>query len=315
MRRLGSYLPLLSYVLLLSWLLIGGSPTNLSAQAITSEETQLYRFGVHLFQLGEYYQAVTELKRFTLLFPQHQQYAEAQLLIGLALQEDAAYDDAWLHFQSLRQRMDERDALRVATFKLGEIRFLQRQYPQASVHFQQFLETFSDGPLVSSTLYMLGLSHALQGQVDDARRVWDALPADDPLTRRALALQEELQQAPVQPRKSPALAGLLSGVLPGAGHLYVGKPGQAVTAFLLNGLFLAGAAYAFHQGFEATGVILLYFETGWYLGTINSAVTAARDANRDQQQTFTDRLSTTYALPPLTLTQLQTPGLGLRLAF
>jgi hypothetical protein len=162
---------------------------------------------------------------------------------------------------------------------------------------------------------MLGLSQALQGQVDDARRVWDALPADDPLTRRALALQEELQQAPVQPRKSPALAGILSGVLPGAGHLYVGKPGQAVTAFLLNGLFLAGAAYAFHQGLEATGVILLYFETGWYLGTINSAVTAARDANRDQQQTFIDRLATTYALPPLTLTQLQTPGLGLRLTF
>ena len=315
MRRLGSCLPLLSCVLLLSWFLIGGSLTNLSAQTIIPEETQLYRFGVHLFQLGEYYQAVTELKRFTLLFPQHQQYAEAQLLIGLALQEDAVYDDAWLHFQSLRQRLDEPDALRVATFKLGEIRFLQRQYPQASVHFQQFLETFPDGPLVPSTLYMLGLSQALQGQVDEARRVWDALPADDPLTRRALALQEELQQAPAQPRKSPALAGILSGVLPGAGHLYVGKPGQAVTAFLLNGLFLAGAAYAFHQGLEATGVILLYFETGWYLGTINSAVTAARDANRDQQQTFIDRLSTTYALPPLTLTQLQTPGLGLRLNF
>lgn len=315
MHRLGPCLRLFSYILLLHWFLIGGGPTSLSAQTIVPEETQLYRFGMHLFQLGDYYRAVTELKRFTLLFPQHQHYAEAQLLIGLALQEEAAYDDAWLHFQSLRQRTDERDALRVATFKLGEIRFLQRQYPQASIHFQQFLETFPDGPLVSSTLYMLGLSHALQGQSDYARRIWDALPADDMLTQRALALQEELQQAPVQPHKSPPLAGFLSGVLPGAGHLYVGKPGQALTAFLLNGLFLAGAAYAFHQGFEATGVILLYFETGWYLGTINSAVTAARDANRQQQQTLTDRLSTTYALPSLTLTQLQTPGLGLRLNF
>ena len=65
--------------------------------------THLYAFGLHLFQLGEYYRATTELQRFTLLFPGHRRSRVARLLIGLALQEDGLYDDALSQFQKLRQ--------------------------------------------------------------------------------------------------------------------------------------------------------------------------------------------------------------------
>jgi hypothetical protein len=104
-------------------------------------------------------------------------------------------------------------------------------------------------------------------------------------------------------------------MLPGAGHLYLGKPRHAITAFLLNGLFLRGAVFAFREGLEATGVILLYFETGWYLGNINSAVEGATDYNRQHQQVRRDHLLSTYAPSPLNLRQLQGPGIGLRLSF
>src|SRR6185503_5244044 len=60
--------------------------------------TSVYDFGLHLFRLGDYYRAITEFKRFSLLFPHHARQPAAQLLIGLALQGDKAYDDALAHF-------------------------------------------------------------------------------------------------------------------------------------------------------------------------------------------------------------------------
>ncbi len=168
---------------------------------------------------------------------------------------------------------------------------------------------------MSHTKYLLGLSWTLDGQFSQAQQVFATLPSGDPLAQQALALQDELRLVPPLQSKSPQVAGILSGILPGAGHLYAGKPWQALTAFALNGVFLAGAAYAFHERLEATGAILLFFETGWYLGGINSAMDAARDANRQQQRAFMDRLTATYAPPVLTFRTLQAPGLGLRLRF
>jgi tetratricopeptide (TPR) repeat protein len=301
--------------LFLGLLWAGHTPIPAQAQEDKATTTLVYDFGLHLFQLGDYYRAITEFKRFSLLFPGHERQPAAELFIGLALQEDQAYDDAFIHFQRWRLVNDPTDATRVAAFKLGELRFQQGQYRQAIGYFQGFLDTYPEGPLVSHTKYMLGLSWALDGQLSEAKQVFATLPARDPLAQQALALQDELRLTPPPQLKSPQVAGILSGMLPGAGHLYVGRPLQALTAFVLNGLFLAGAAYAFHEKLEATGAILLFFEAGWYLGGINSAMDAARHVNQQQQKAFTDHLRTTYAPPVLTFQRLQAPGLGLRLAF
>jgi tetratricopeptide (TPR) repeat protein len=301
--------------LLLGILWVGYTSMPVQAQQDEATDTRVYDFGLHLFQLGDYYRAITEFKRFSLLFPGHERQPAAELFIGLALQEDRAYDDAFTHFQRWRLVDDPTDATRVAAFKLGELRFQQGQYRQAVVYFQSFLDTYPDGPLVSHTKYMMGLSWALDGQLSQAQQVFATLPVHDPLAQQAVALQDELRFTPPPPLKSPRVAGILSGILPGAGHLYVGKPLQALTAFALNGVFLAGAAYAFHEKLEATGAILLFFETGWYLGGISSARDAARDANRQQQKAFTDHLRATYAPPILTFQALQAPALGLRLSF
>ena len=294
---------------------VASLPGTAQAQQDATTDTSVYDFGLHLFRLGDYYRAITEFKRFSLLFPHHAHQPAVQLLIGLALQEDRAYDDAFAHFQYWPLTDDPTDATRVAAFKLGELRFLQGQYRQAVLYFQGFLDTYPDGPLVPRTRYMLGLSWALDGQFSQAQQALEAVPAHDPLAQRALALQEELRLAPPPQLKSPQMAGILSGLLPGAGHLYAGQPLQALTALALNGAFLAGAAYAIHEKLHVTGAILLFFETGWYLGGISSARDAAREANRQQQRAFAEHLKATYAPPVLTLQVLQTPGLGLRLTF
>jgi tetratricopeptide (TPR) repeat protein len=290
-------------------------PATLYAEQAEAPGTGLYNFGLHLFRLGDYYRAITELKRFSLLFPDHQRHDAAQVLIGLALQHDGLYDDAFAHFEGMHQATGGTDVGRLAVFKLGELRFQQEQYRQAIDHLQRFLHLFPEGALVPHTTYLLGLASAMTGEFEPARHFLALLPAHDPLSKYALALSHALQTAPAQALKSPRTAGILAGILPGAGHLYIGKPVQAISAFLLNGLFLAGAAYAFHDGLEAVGAIVLYFETGWYLGNIKSAADGARAFNRQQQQSWNESLRAVYAPPVLSLAHLQLPSLGLRIAF
>lgn len=315
MRLLHHAQRLYALCLLVGVLLLWPLPAVTQADQEEPPGTRVYAFGLELFRLGEYYRALTELKRFTLLYPRHQRHAAAQILIGLALQEDGLYDDAFIHFQRLSQAESDTDVGQVAAFKLGELRFLQQRYQQAVDHFQRFLHAFPEGPLAPQTTYLLGLSWALDGQHAQAQHVLTIFPAQHALADQALALRHALPTEPLPPPKSPRLAGILAGLLPGAGHLYAGKPQHALTAFLLNGLFLTGAAVAFREGLEAVGAILLYFETGWYLGNINSAIDAARSANRQQQSALADHLRETYAPPPLTLHHLQAPGFGFRLTF
>ncbi len=289
-----------------------GAPA-LASDTPAADATSVYTFGRHLLTLGDHYRAITELKRFSVLFPDDPRLPAAQMLLGLAYQAEADYDSATPYFRRLHQNKGASDIDRLALFKLGEMRLQQRQYPQAIRLFTRFLNQFSEGPLVDRTQYLLGLTQTLAGDAKAARSLFESLSPETAWARQANTIQQVLEAAEPSETKSPRVAGILAGVLPGAGHAYIGKPRHAITAFLLNGLFLAGATYAFLEGLEATGLILLYFETGWYLGNIRSAREGALEFNRRQTQDVRDQLFTSYVPPGLTLKQL--PGIGLKINF
>jgi len=294
--------------------LVGALVWSVPALASTpADGVSVYAFGRHLLELGEYYRAITELKRFSLLFPDDPRQPAAQVLLGLAYEAEADYDSATRYFRRLQQTESDDDVDRLALFKLGEMHLHQRQYQQATQLFQHFLTRFPEGPLVDRTTYLLGLTYTLAGEVQAGKQIFASLSPDSPWTERASDVQHTLDMSAPRPSKSPRTAGILAGILPGAGHLYLGKPRHAITALLLNGLFLAGATFSFLEGLEATGAILLYFETGWYLGNINSAREGAREFNRRQVQDVQNQLYTTYVPPSLTFKQL--PGLGLNIRF
>lgn len=300
---------------MLLWGLSVQAPQALSAQPDNTNQRSLYTFGRHLLHLGNYYRAITELKRFSLLFPKHSRYPAAQILLGIALQEQGHTEHALAQFQRIREAYPQTEIDRLGTFKLGEIRFLQQQYRQATAAFEYFLKRFPEGPLTARTTYFLGLSLALNQQPNDAQRVFNTLPPQSHWAELATTFQTSLQNSLIPPTKSLRTAGILAGLLPGAGHLYIGKPRHAITAFFLNILFITGSIFAFLDGLEATGVILLYFETGWYLGNIKSAMEGASAFNQRHQQVVRDQLHARHTPLPLNLQELQAPGLGLRLSF
>ena len=80
-------------------------------------------------------------------------------------------------------------------------------------------------------------------------------------------------------KKSVGKAQLLNAFIPGAGYLYLGQRTSALTAFLLNGIFIAAATEFFIHDHLAAGIITAGFEAGWYFGGIYGAGLEAKYYN------------------------------------
>jgi hypothetical protein len=80
-------------------------------------------------------------------------------------------------------------------------------------------------------------------------------------------------------KKSVATAQGLNALLPGAGYFYIGQKKSGVTAFFLNGLFIAAAVQFFRNHQLAAGIITTSFEAGWYFGGIYGAGEEAKYYN------------------------------------
>ncbi len=175
--------------------------------------------------------------------------------------------------------------------------------------YREAIHTFDTGPLRSTTpsftpfhdqLVILYDSYMKQYEPDHADKILTYLSTIYPDTAHRLVYSKMLLQgdiaalkqiAPLEPniesllsqyfseKKSTQKAQLLNALLPGAGYLYVGQKQSALTAFLLNGLFIWASVYFFQHGNTAAGVIFTSLETGWYFGGIYGAGQEAKFYN------------------------------------
>lgn len=86
--------------------------------------------------------------------------------------------------------------------------------------------------------------------------------------------------------KSKRTAEMLNTVLPGAGYWYVGQKNTAITAFIVNALFIAAAYQFFHKGYVAAGIITASLEGGWYIGGIYGGGRAAAEYNEHKYEEY-----------------------------
>lgn len=100
-------------------------------------------------------------------------------------------------------------------------------------------------------------------------------------------------------KKSVAKAQFLNALVPGAGYLYIGQHKSALTAFLLNGLFIAAAAQFFLHSHIAAGIITTGFEAGWYFGGIYGAGEEAKYYNERLYEKSASVVLNEYKLFPI----------------
>lgn len=81
------------------------------------------------------------------------------------------------------------------------------------------------------------------------------------------------------PYKSEVFAGILSGIIPGAGKIYTQEYGDGITAFILTGLFAYLAYTNFEHDHQTRAWIFTALGAGFYAGNIYGSVASAQIFN------------------------------------
>ncbi len=173
-------------------------------------------------------------------------------------------------------------------------------------------------PAYSDLLLLLYDSYIHIGKREYAGGVFALIEADDAGVAAQLSLLQAIREADFEtlsksPETKRALHGYLSGAksirkaqilnatLPGAGYWYVGLRQTAVTALLINSLFIAAGATLITEGHTAAGIFVLSLEGGWYFGGIAGAGLAAKEYNEHLYCNYAQKITSREPIFPLTL--------------
>jgi len=219
----------------------------------------------HLLAAGMARQAFVELEREAYAATDPAQAAAWHREAGALLWRAGRWDDAAAHFAALGADPQARLAL---GYSLARD---QRWAPAASV---------LDRVDLPAAAYLDGFVALERHDPSGALSQWQRVPATDPLGPSAAALVSEVSAWGPVPYRAPALAGVLSAVVPGSGQAYGGRWGEALSALVVNGLLIAsGVELGRRDLWFGLGVVCV-FEAGFYGGNVMSAVNGARRFNR-----------------------------------
>ncbi len=242
---------------------------------------QLLGFAQHLFEAEEYYRAITEYQRFIFLYPEDSRVPQARFQIGACYFGGKQWKEAVKVWQANLGHSFPPELRQQTLYQLAAGHYKLEQYRLCRQYLEQLRQEYPKSLLHPGAQKLLTASYLAQERWGEAARAVQqmGLPQAEELSR-------QVAQGVELPLKSPGLAAGLSAILPGAGQLYAGRRQDAMMAFLLNGLFIWGTVEAFSHDKKATGVILLFFESGWYFGNIYSATSSAHKYNRKLKQDF-----------------------------
>jgi TM2 domain-containing membrane protein YozV len=88
-----------------------------------------------------------------------------------------------------------------------------------------------------------------------------------------------IDRYPRLPKKSKTLAGAMSAIVPGSGYIYADHVGDGITAFIINGLFIAGTIVAISGEDYAVAAIVGGVGLPFYVGNIYGSANAAKKWN------------------------------------
>lgn len=218
-----------------------------------------YLIGISFARTLDLYQAVTAFRRADILAPEHFDKRKLEIQYEILL--------SYYFGQRYQEVID--------AFNNSKLSKVDDNFPA----FQDLLVILYD-------------SYGQLGQEDKAQQILQIIQRYYPETYEKLLISSALLDADF-PRlesfseQNPQLTQLLdnyqsgeksvaktkffNAVLPGSGYLYIGQKQTALTAFLVNGLFIAAAVHFFQKGQIAAGIITSSFEAGWYFGGIYGA--------------------------------------------
>ncbi len=244
----------------------------------------------------EYYRAVTEYKKFLFLFPDSEKADYALFRVGLAYYRGQEYGTATQTFATVRERYGQGSYAAEAGYFEGLGHWKLGRFDRADAAFER-VATLSPSS-EQAPLALLGKSllsfdaKNLPGCRHELERFLASYPGDARANnvRETIALLENNKELP---RKSPALAGVMSALVPGSGYMYAGRYGDGIMALVVNGLFIAGTVVAIDEENYAVAAIVGGIGLPFYVGNIYGSANAATKWNIAVRKELRGRIAVT----------------------
>lgn len=260
-----------------------------------TDKELIYDFAESLLSEGDYFRAIGEYKRYIFLHPADELTENSHFRIADAYFKAKRWPEA---IDACNQFLDKYPYsiryLEVMYLK-GKIEKLDRRYDDSLRTFDVLAQSnstdYSDKAIYQKALVMLE-----KADWRGSDTLLSLITPASPLFPMASALSKEIGAWKDLPQKSPAVAGALAALIPGAGHLYVERPQDALVSFLLNGSFIWGTVELFRHDDYMAGGILAFFELAWYSGNIYSAISSAYKFNRSSEDDLLKKLRDRYSL-------------------
>jgi len=248
---------------------------------LLTEEMQLQIADAFMDE-GEYYRAITEYKKFVIVFPDSEKTDYALFKMGMAYYHGEEYESSVRSLGTLRQKYPESSYAAQSEYFEGLAYWKLKKYQDAKTAFQTLAAVYTNSdyaPLALLADAMLGLDEENVGASKlGLEKLVTAYP-DYLGSTKATDAMKLLDQYQNRPAKSEALAGIMSAVVPGSGYFYAGHYGDGITAFLINGLAIAGTVTAIYQENYAVAAIVGGIGLPFYFGNIYGSANAAKKWN------------------------------------
>ncbi len=295
MKTMHRLLPI-SYLLFI--LLASVSPIHADDGAVLFTGDVQLKIADAFMEEGEYYRAVTEYKKFLILFPDSGKADYATFEIGMAYFKGGEYGAAARSFLAMREKYPESGYAIQAGYLEGSSQWKLKNYDRARMPLEEIAERHPGSEYAPPALVVICLAALDENKAEVSRqalnRFLDRYPGHpgEENVREAAAQINRYQELP---EKSPVLAGVMSAILPGSGYIYAEHYGDGITAFLINGLFIAGTITAIHQENYAVAGIVGGVGVPFYLGNIYGSANAAKKWNLGVRNEIIQKIHSTLA--------------------
>lgn len=256
----------------------------------------VHKFADFLYEQGDYRRAAGEYQRY--LFYLSEASGESEQIrykIALCYRFAGENEQAIRNFEILLRSRPQRQLASRAYYQIGATYFLMDEFEQSAQFLSEVLPRIVDARQHTAAEQLIGLSYLMQKQWFEAGEIFQKLQGSDVISiREKASVYHSYAEAGTHlSSRSPFLAGVLSTIVPGAGRLYTGRIGDALTSLLTVGI----VGWQAYDGFQRDGLSSV---KGWtlgtlggifYVGNIYGSVVSARVYNQNVADEFLATIS------------------------
>ena len=248
-------------------------------------------FADELFKKTEYKLSVAEYLRIIHYNPDADKDSSISLRLAIAYAAAGEKDRAVSMLDGVIGASKSPDVKQSASLNLVRLYYSQKRFKLALDEGNELFAAHPKETIASQLHPFIVWSYIKSNRWDDAALFEEKIGAADSLVMN-------LREGKNIPKKSPAIAGVMSAVLPGSGHVYAGKWRDGIMSLIINGVFGYCMYDSFKNGNQSVGWLLTVVEIGWYTGNIYTGAGSARRANNQRVEEYHDKLIKTGVEQP-----------------